>query len=149
METLFPRPTSHCDPNRSRTVTIPAQRNICQQLVWRWLATLQGYNLEIRHIPRKKNPADSLSRQLVADALVRKGSVKDANAEYVQKLRISETATDQEIQNALHQLFKSSPQGQISGQDNQGLQGQSILIAQLPLGEIQSMNDDSGPQGTN
>ena len=31
----------------------------------------------------RKNPADSLSRQLVSDALVRKGSVKDANAEYV------------------------------------------------------------------
>ena len=48
----------------------------------------------------KKNPADSLSRQLIADALVRKGSVKDANAEYVQNLRISTTATDKEIQNA-------------------------------------------------
>ena len=42
--------------------------------------------MEIKHIPRKKNPADSLSHQLVADALVRKGSVKDANAEYVKKL---------------------------------------------------------------
>ena len=29
----------------------------------------------------------------------------------VQKLRVSELATDQEIQNALHQLFHSSPQG--------------------------------------
>ena len=77
--------------------------------VRRWLAILQGYNLEIRHIPRKENPTDSLSRQLVADALVRKGSVKDANAEYVKKLRVTESATDQEIQEALHQCFKSSP----------------------------------------
>ena len=61
------------------------------------------------HIPGKKNPADSLSRQLVADALVRKDSVKDANAEHVQKLRVNERATDQEIQDALHQLFNSSP----------------------------------------
>ena len=58
------------------------------------------------------------------------------------------TVTDQEIQNALYQLFKSSPQGQISIQDNQGPQGQSILTTQLPQGEIQSMNEDSGPQGT-
>ena len=69
------------------------------------LAILQGYNLEIRHILGKKNPTDSLRRQLVADALVRKSSVKNANAEYVQKLRVSEVATDQEIQNVLHQLF--------------------------------------------
>ena len=62
--------------------------------------------------------------------------MKDANAEYVQKLRVTESATNQEIQNALHQLFKSSPQGH------------SILTTQLPQGEICSRNDDdSGPQG--
>ena len=59
----------------------------------------------------EENPADSLSRQLVSDALVRKVSVKDANAEYVQKLRVSNVATDQEIQTVLHKLFQSSPQG--------------------------------------
>ena len=67
--------------------------------------------MEIRHIPGKKNPADLLSRQLIVDALVRKGSVKDANAEYVQRLRVKESAIDQEIQDGVHQLFKSSPQG--------------------------------------
>ena len=56
--------------------------------------------------------------------------MKDANAEYVQKLRVTESATDQEIQNALHQLFKSSPQGH------------SILTTQFPQGEICSTNDD-------
>ena len=35
--------------------------------------------MEIHHIYGKKNPADSLRRQLISDALVRKGSVKDAN----------------------------------------------------------------------
>ena len=90
---------------------LPNQTSVNSR-VWRWIAVLQGYNVDIRHIPGKKNPADSLSRQLIADALVRKGFVKDANAEYVQKLRVSSVATDQEIQNALHKLFKSSPQGQ-------------------------------------
>ena len=71
---------------------------------------LQGYNVDIRHIPRKKNSAESLSRQLIADALVRKGFVKNSNAEYVQKLRVSNTETDKEIQDALHQVFSSSPQ---------------------------------------
>ena len=77
--------------------------------------------------PWKKNLADSLSRQFVSDALVRKGSVKDANAEYVHKLQVRETATDQEIQGALHQLFKS---------------------VRSPQGSIISTNEDTGPQGT-
>ncbi|MCV6577393.1 MAG: hypothetical protein OIF58_16850, partial [Cohaesibacter sp.] len=47
----------------------------------------------------------------MADALVRKTSVTDANASYVQKLRVAEDATDDEVQAALHELFKSSPQG--------------------------------------
>ena len=38
--------------------------------VWSWISILRGYNVEIRHILGKKNPADSLSRQLVSDALV-------------------------------------------------------------------------------
>ena len=79
--------------------------------------------MEIRHIPGKKNPADSLSPQLISDALVRKGSVKDANSEYVQRLRMSPDASDSEIQTALHQLFSQGPQGQ-SAEDPQG---QSIL----------------------
>ena len=69
----------------------------------------------------------------MSDALVRKVSVKDANAEYVQKLRVSNVATDQEIQTALHKLFQSSPQG-ISVQ---GPQDQQIQRPQ-----------DSGPQGS-
>ena len=62
--------------------------------------------MEIRHIPGKKNPADSLSRQLISDALVRKGSVKDANEEYVMQLRVPDNATDEEIQSALHQVIQ-------------------------------------------
>ena len=58
--------------------------------------------MEIRHIPGKRNPADAMSWQLVSEALVRKESVKDANAEYVMRLRVSDKATDEEIQNALH-----------------------------------------------
>ena len=47
----------------------------------------------------------------MSDALVRKGSVEDANAEYVKKLRVSNVATDQEIQAAPHKLFQSISQG--------------------------------------
>ena len=87
---------------------------------------MQGYDVDIRHIPLKKNPANSLSCQLIADVLGKKGSVKDANAEYVQKLWVNSVATDEEIQKALYKLFDSSPQGK----HRQGPQGQSILSNQ-------------------
>ena len=75
---------------------LPNQTSVNSR-VWRCLSILQGYNVEIRHIPDKKNPVDSLSRQLISDALVRKSSVKDANSEYVQRLRVSPDASDAEI----------------------------------------------------
>ena len=62
-------------------------------------------------------------------------TVQDANAEYVQKLRMSESATDQEIHEALHQLFKTRPQGH------------SILSNQSPQGSILSKNENTSPQG--
>ena len=89
---------------------------------------LQGYNVDIQHISGKKNPADFLSSQLITDALVRKSSIADANAEYVQQLRVLENTTNEQIQDALYKLFNSSPQGR----DNQigeiqGPQGQAVL----------------------
>ena len=68
---------------------------------------MQGYNLEIRHIPGKRNPADSLSRQDRKDALGRKSAVVNANAELVQQIRILENASDQEIQDILKQVFNA------------------------------------------
>ena len=89
--------------------------------------------MDIRHIPRKKNLVDSLSRQLVSDALVRKGSSKDANAEYVQKLPISDSATDQDIQKTLYKLFKSSLQGSIQSTNEatspQGIETRPTVVA--------------------
>ena len=112
---------------------LPNQTSVNSR-VWRWLSILQGYNMKIRHIPGKKNPADSLSRQLISDTLVRKEFVKDANAEYVTRLRVAENATDEQIQAALHQLFSQSVQshqGKIKNQDNQDPQGHSILAELL------------------
>ena len=91
--------------------------------------------MDIRHIPRKKNPAGSLSRQLITDALVRKSLVTDANAEYVQRLRVPENATNEQIQDALYKLFNSSPQGRgIQIVEIQGPQGQTVLSEQTPQG---------------
>ena len=74
--------------------------------------------------------------------------MKDANAEYVQRLRVTESASDQEIQDALHQLFNSSPQGNSSlyssPQGIQGPQDQSILTTG-PQGQISSTNENRLP----
>ena len=136
METLFPGPTPHSYPNGPCSVVTHFQPDIRQQSSLALARGLAGIQCGYKTYPWKKNPADSLSRRLVSDALVRKDSVKDANAEYVQKLWISDSATDQEIQDALHQLFKSSPQGH------------SILLGQSPRGSKFSTNKDSSPQGT-
>ena len=79
----------------------------------------------------------------MSDALVRKTSVTDANASYVEKLRVADDATNEEIQTALHQLFNSSPQGIKQGQAQLGPQGHSVL--QYPQG-TNSMNEDTSPQ---
>ena len=76
--------------------------------IWKWLSILQGYNVDIQHIPGKRNPADSLSRQSTVDALVKKSSLHDANAAYVQQLRVPEDASDEEIQSALTKLFSQN-----------------------------------------
>ena len=51
----------------------------------------------------------------------------DATASYVQKLRVAENATDEEIKTALHQLFSYGPQGPSCRQDQLAPQGQSVL----------------------
>ena len=76
--------------------------------IWKWLSILQSYNIDIQHIPGKRNPADSLSRQSVTDALVKKSSVHDANEAYVQQLRVPEDATDDQIKEALAKLFQKN-----------------------------------------
>ena len=76
--------------------------------ICKWLFILQGYNPDIQHIPGKRNPADSFSQQSAVDALVKKSSVHDANAAYVQQLRVSEDASDEKIQSALTKLFSQN-----------------------------------------
>ena len=77
---------------------------------------MQGYNLEIRHIPGKRNPADTLSRQDIKDALGRKTAVHDANADLVRELRVPSDADDSAIQEALMKLFNAQVQEQIKSQ---------------------------------
>ena len=80
--------------------------------VWKWINIMQGYNLKIRHILGKRNPADTLSRQDKKDALGRKTVVHDANADLVKELHVPSDADDIAIQEALMKLFNAQTRDQ-------------------------------------
>ena len=76
--------------------------------VWKWINVMQGYDLDIRHIPGKKNPADSLSRHLREDALGRKSQVCKEHEQWINELRVPAGASEEQIQEALSKLFQQS-----------------------------------------
>ena len=69
--------------------------------VWKWINILQGYDLELRHIPSKKNPADSLSHQHFVEACKQQLEVKEEEKDLVSVLRIKSQSTNDHIQDAL------------------------------------------------
>ena len=57
----------------------------------------------------------------------------DANAEYVQRLRVPENATNEQIQTALRHLFNQGPQGKsVKFREDQGPQGHTVLSKTSP-----------------
>ena len=74
--------------------------------MWKWLAIMQRYDLDIQHIPGKVNSADHLSRQLLKESPERKGLVTKENQQFVEQLRVPRDATDVEIQDALCKIFQ-------------------------------------------
>ena len=55
----------------------------------------------MRHIPSKKNPAASLSRQHFEDACIQRREVKEEEEDMVKVLRVKPHATNEEIQDVL------------------------------------------------
>ena len=110
--------------------------------VWKWINIMQGYNLEIRHIPGKRNPADTLSRQDKKDALGRKTAVHDANADLVRELRVPSDADDEAIQEALKNLFNAQCQGQCRDQSD-AVEGQAIRASGSVFRSDQALKADS------
>ena len=106
---------------------------------------MQGYDLEIRHIPGKRNPADTLSRQDKKDALGRKTAMNDANADLVNELRIPSDANDEAIQEALKNLFNAQCQSQCRDQSN-AIEGQAIRAAGSVFRSDQALKADSSIQ---
>ena len=98
---------------------LPNQPSVNRR-IWKWVSILQGYDLEIRHIPGKVNPADALTRQAKGSDERYAGEVKRQDADWVQGMRVSETASDAEIQARLKQLYSKDDSNSISVQAAQG-----------------------------
>ena len=73
--------------------------------IWKWVSILQGYDIEIRHIPGKVNPTDTLTRQAWAGDVGEVAKVKNVDRELVQIIRVAESATDEDIQQKLRELY--------------------------------------------
>ena len=86
---------------------LPNQPSVNRR-IWKWVSILQGYDIEIRHIPGKVNPADALTRQVRGRDEIYAGEVKQQDADWVQGMRVSVDATDRDIQTKLKQLYSSS-----------------------------------------
>ena len=85
---------------------LPNQPSVNRR-IWKWVSILQGYDIEIRHIPGKVNPADTLTRQAWAGDAHEVAHVKDIDRELVDMIRVAETASDADIQRKLRELYSS------------------------------------------
>ena len=65
------------------------------------------YDIEIQHIPGRKNPADALTRRHAQTDQQLNEAVKAEDSELVKLLQVPQEATDQDIQDALDQIFSS------------------------------------------
>ena len=71
------------------------------------MSILQGYDIEIRHIPGKVNPADAITRQVKGDDLEYAGKVKQMDEDWVSHIRVPMEANDEDIQKRLNQLYST------------------------------------------
>ena len=83
---------------------LPNQPSVNRR-IWKWVSILQGYDIEIRHIPGKVNPADTLTRQAWAGDHDEVAKVKDIDRELVDMIRVAESASDEDIQIKLQELY--------------------------------------------
>ena len=91
---------------------LPNQPSVNRR-IWKWVSILHGYNIEIKHIPGKINPADALTRQIQIQDVEYANEVKREDQDWVQNLRISPDADDTIIQQKLNDLYsKASLQDQ-------------------------------------
>ena len=95
--------------NHSSFRHLPNQPSVNRR-IWKWIAILQIYDCTITHIPGVHNPADALTRKAWLEDRVAAHHVQDKDEDLVEKLRVSNTATNEEIQIALDKVFQKSDQ---------------------------------------
>ena len=88
---------------------LPNQPSVSRR-IWKWVSILQGYDVDIRHIPGKVNPADALTRQVRAEDAEYAGRVRQEDQDWVDSVRVPSEATDQEIQRRLNELYSTKEQ---------------------------------------
>jgi hypothetical protein len=76
--------------------------------IWKWVGILQGYDIDIQHIPGRKNPADALTRRHAQTDKKISDAVKDEDSRLVRFLQVPENASDEDIQKSLDQIFSRS-----------------------------------------
>ena len=76
---------------------LPNQPSVSRR-IWKWVSILQGYDVQIRHIPGKVNPADALTRQIQADDAEYAGRVRQEDQDWMTHVRVPSEATDADIQ---------------------------------------------------
>ena len=117
---------------------LPNQPSVNRR-IWKWVSILQGYDLEIRHIPSKINPADALTRQVKGRDDQYAGEVKKQDEDWMQNVRVSDTATDAEIQKRLRQLYNTEDkQGTRDKIQEQLTTGQRLPEKQMMLAIAES-----------
>ena len=84
---------------------LPNQNSVNRR-IWKWVGILQGYDIDIQHIPGARNPTDSFTRSDWLGTGKFNKNVKNEDSELVKFLRVHPNATDKDVQNALSKLFK-------------------------------------------
>ena len=75
---------------------LPNQPSVNRR-IWKWVSILQGYDIEIRHIPGKVNPTDTITRQVRSEDQDYVGKVKQMDNELVDAIRIPVEASDLDV----------------------------------------------------
>ena len=83
-----------------------SSQNSVNTRIWELLSIMQGYHLEIQHIPGKVNPADHLSRQFISSANLIKDQARAENKKLVEQMRVPTDASDQQIQKILTEAIQ-------------------------------------------
>ena len=91
---------------------LPNQPSVNRR-IWKWIAILQTYDVTITHIPGVRNPADPLTRRAWQEDRNALQDVKTLDHDLVEKLRVQEDASDQDIQSALDSVFKQDQAQQL------------------------------------